>query len=302
MAESKVWLGKSSISADRETRINEAIQVTGSSSGFGRSMTELLLKNGNRVIATLRRKEALSDLAEQYPSSQLLIVQMDVVNSSEVTAAFAKAKDVFGRVDVVFNNAGIAIIGEMESMSDEEARKTFEVNFWGASNVTREAVRMFREVNKPVGGRLLQVSSMLGLIGRPAISYYAASKHALEGFSENIAQELDPAWNIQITIIEPGSFRTRVFRDDAVPPSAQHPAYANPELACSKFREWAASNVGDGDPEKAAAVIEKLTHLDEAPMRFPLHRFAIRGGRAKASSLTETMDKYESWSENVYFT
>jgi NAD(P)-dependent dehydrogenase (short-subunit alcohol dehydrogenase family) len=138
-------------------------------------MTELLLKNGNKVVATLRRKEVLSDLAEQYPSSQLLIIQMDVVKTSEVAAAFAKAKEVFGRVDVVFNNAGIAILGEMESMSDQDARQIFEVNFWGASNVMREAIRTFREVNKPTGGRLLQVSSSLGLRGRAAASYYSAS-------------------------------------------------------------------------------------------------------------------------------
>src|SRR5205807_9214786 len=127
------------------------------------------------VVATLRRTEVLSDLAEQYPSSQLLIVQVDVTKRSEVVAAFAKAEEVFGRVDVVFNNAGMIIIGEMESLSDEEARQVFEVNFWGASNVTREAIRMFREVNKPTGGRLLQVSSTLGLSGRAAVSYYAAS-------------------------------------------------------------------------------------------------------------------------------
>lgn len=156
-------------------RIHGSIPVTGASSGFGRSMTELLLKNGNRVIATLRRTEALSDLAEQYPSSQLLIVQTDVTKSSEVVAAFTKAKEVFGGVDVVFNNAGICILGEMESLSDEEARQMFEANFWGASNVTREAIRMFREVNNPAGGRLLQVSSALGLCGRAAASYYAAS-------------------------------------------------------------------------------------------------------------------------------
>jgi NADP-dependent 3-hydroxy acid dehydrogenase YdfG len=155
--------------------IHASMQVTGSSSGFGRSMTELLLKNGNKVIATLRRKEALSDLAEQYPSSQLLIVPVDVTKSSEVFAAFAIAKEVFGRVDVVFNNAGTAIHGEMESLSDEDARQIFEVNFWGVSNVTRGAIRTFREVNKPIGGRLLQVSSMLGLNGRAGASYYAAS-------------------------------------------------------------------------------------------------------------------------------
>jgi len=138
-------------------------------------MTELILKNGHKAVATLRRKEALSDLAEQYPATQLLIVQVDVTKSAEVAAAFAKAEEVFGRIDVVFNNAGVYIHGETESVTDEQARHIFEVNFWGASNVSREAVRMFREVNKPIGGRLLQVSSTLGLHGRASVSYYSAS-------------------------------------------------------------------------------------------------------------------------------
>ncbi|KAG0691659.1 NAD(P)-binding protein [Suillus ampliporus] len=243
-------------------------KVTGSSSGFGRSMAELLLKDGNRVIATLRRKEALSDLAKQYPSSQLLIVQMDVVNSSEVAAAFAKAREVFGVV---------AFIGEMETLSDEEARRIFE------------AIRMFE--------KLLQVSSALGLIGRPAITIVVAHTDfpALEGFSEGVAQELDPAWNIKVTIIEPGPFRTRMFTDN-MHPSPQHPAYDNPELAGSKFPPV------DGDTEKAVVVIEKLTRLDEPPLRLPLHRGTIKAGREKAKSLIDTMDRYESWSENIYFT
>ncbi|KAG1778908.1 NAD(P)-binding protein [Suillus placidus] len=212
------------------------MQVTGSSSGFGRSMTELLLKNGNRVVATLRRKEARW--------------------SSQLTGVFTKAKEVFGRVDAVFNNAGIGIITKMESLSYEEAHMVFEANSWDASNVTREAIRMLREVNKPIWGILLQDSSTLGL-------------HALGGFSESIAQELDPAWNIKVTIIEPGPFRTRVFADNL-----------QPELAGTKLREGVISSLPNGDAEKAVAAIEKR----------------------KRQSLAETMDRYGSWSEDVYFT
>jgi len=82
----------------------------------------------------------------------------------------------------------------------------------------------------------------------------------------------------------------------------QHPAYANPELTSSKLREYITSIVPDGDTEKAVVVIEKLTHLVEAPLRFPLHRITVKAGREKAKSLAETMDKYESWIENIYFT
>ncbi|KAG1842889.1 NAD(P)-binding protein [Suillus subalutaceus] len=213
MAEPKVWF------------------ITGASSGFGRSMTELLLNKGDKVIATLRHLDALSDLSAQFPS-QLLVIQLDVTNSAEVSAAFARAKEAFGRIDVVFNNAGQCVAGELESVSEEEARQMFEVNFWGAMHVSKEAVKFFREVNKPIGGRLL------GLVGGPATAFYT-------------------------------------------------PAYANPDLPGSKVRQFMASGNIDGDADKAVVAIEKLTHLDDVPMRLPLHRKV-------------DVNKFESWSEDLY--
>lgn len=137
-------------------------------------MTEYLLKIGHKVVATLRKLEAISDLATRYSPTQLLVVKVDVTNEADVTAAFAKAEEVFGRIDVVFNNAGVSIVGEVESVNEADARDLLDVNFWGAVRVTKEAVRFFREVNQPVGGRLLQVSSGV-LEGRAAGGFYVAS-------------------------------------------------------------------------------------------------------------------------------
>ena len=138
-------------------------------------MTEHVLNIGNKVIATLRKPEALSDLTARYPPTQLLVVKVDVTNNADITAAFAKAEQVFGRIDVVFNNAGVGITGEVESTGEADAREMFDVNFWGAAHVSKEAVRFFRDVNKPAGGRLLQVSSRLGLVGGLANGFYSAS-------------------------------------------------------------------------------------------------------------------------------
>lgn len=149
--------------------------VTGTSTGFGRSLTAYLLKQGHKVVATLRKPEALDDLATQYPLTQLLVVKLDVTQHSEIPVAFAKAKEAFGRVDVVFNNAGKMINGEVEAVDDDDARAMFEINFWGAEKVTREAVRFFREENQPQGGRLLQVSSGLGITGRACYGHYSAT-------------------------------------------------------------------------------------------------------------------------------
>ncbi|KIJ64081.1 hypothetical protein HYDPIDRAFT_91317 [Hydnomerulius pinastri MD-312] len=275
--------------------------VTGASSGFGRAMAEHLLKQGTKVIATLRKPEALADLANHYPPTQLLVVKVDVANTEEITAAFAKAEEVFGRIDVVFNNAGQAITGEVESMSEKDARELFDTNFWGAAHVSREAVRFFREVNKPVGGRLFQVSSRLGLVGRAACGYYSASlTSALEGLSECLADELDPAWNIKVTILEPGPYRTQMPQNSRL--ATQHPAYANPALPGSQFRQFVTNTESyDGNVDKAVAAIERFSHLEDAPMRLPLHRRVVASTRDKAKSLVEEVDKYGSWSDDLYF-
>ena len=140
-------------------------------------MTELVLRNGEMVVATLRKPEAITDLSSEYGSDRLPITQLDVTEGQEIKAAFTKAVAHFGRVDVVFNNAGYVLFGEAEGMPDKLARAAMEVDFWAAANVSREALRVFREVNKPVGGFLLQVSSASGLTGLPGLAYYCAAKH-----------------------------------------------------------------------------------------------------------------------------
>ncbi|KIJ58524.1 hypothetical protein HYDPIDRAFT_44432, partial [Hydnomerulius pinastri MD-312] len=127
--------------------------ITGSSTGFGREMAELLLRRGNKVIATLRKPEALAPLASKYSRDQLLVLKLDVTKEEEIKSAFAEGHKAFGRIDVVFNNAGIFAIGEVEGTSEATIRRLFETNFIGAVNVSKEAVRVFREVNKPSGGR-----------------------------------------------------------------------------------------------------------------------------------------------------
>lgn len=131
------------------------------------------MQKGDQVITTVRKLEALCELAAKYPRG-LLVQRLDVTNPAEVTAAFAAGRERFGRIDVVVNNAGFCVLAEVEGTSDHNARGIFEVNFWGASHVSREAVRFFREENQPIGGRLVQVSSSAGIHPPPAIVYYGA--------------------------------------------------------------------------------------------------------------------------------
>jgi len=140
-------------------------------------MTKTVLDNGDIAIATLRKSSALDDLKAQYPSDKLHILKLDVTNEDEIIAAFKYAEEELGRIDIVFNNAGHSLVAEIEGTSHDVARKMFDVNFWGAMNISKETIRFFREVNKPQGGKLWNVSSMTGILPLAALGYYSASKH-----------------------------------------------------------------------------------------------------------------------------
>ena len=123
-----------------------------------------------------QHRTLFDDLAKQYPEDRLLILKLDVTKPEEIAAVMNTVQHKFGRIDVVFNNAGFGVGGEVESIPEAVARAQLDTNFWGAVNVSKEAVRFFREINKPAGGRLINNSSICGLIAYPALSYYVASK------------------------------------------------------------------------------------------------------------------------------
>ncbi|KAH9840864.1 uncharacterized protein C8Q71DRAFT_741872 [Rhodofomes roseus] len=274
--------------------------ITGSSSGFGRNMTELVLEKGDIVIATLRKPEVLADLTAKYSSDKLLIVKLDVSKPEEVKVAFAEAVAKFGRIDVVYNNAGFGILAEVEGTPEEQARAMFDVNFFGAANVSKEAVRVFRDVNQPQGGRLLQMSSMAVYGNSPGIGYYGASKRAFEGLSEGLAAELDPEWNIKVTLIDSGGFSTKglsnIFRVDP------HPAYTKPTLASAVTRRYLATETfPPGRPTAAGAVklVYRLAALEDPPLHFPLGKDTIGALKKNTAELLAGAEKFASWSENL---
>ena len=140
-------------------------------------MSEYALEQGDKVVATLRKPSDISELQARYPPAQLRVVKLDVTQPAEIANAFAEAKQAFGKVDIVFNNAGCGIVGGIEDTPEKSARHLFDVNFWGMLNVAQEAVRFFRDENeKGAGGRLLAVSSEAGFHPIPALGFYSAAK------------------------------------------------------------------------------------------------------------------------------
>ncbi|KAK7444363.1 hypothetical protein VKT23_015381, partial [Stygiomarasmius scandens] len=274
--------------------------ITGSSSGMGRAMTERVLSQGDIAVATLRKPEVLNELVAKYSQEKLLVLKLDISQPDEISAAFSKAIETYGRIDFVFSNAGYTMLGEIESTPHDMARKMFETNFWGSMNVARESVRVFREMNKPQGGHFIQITSIVGIVASAALGYYTASKHALEGALESMSKEFDPRWNIKLSIVEPGGFATRGAQPESLVQTPPHPAYDFPESHVKFMRGYIPGVMPPGDTEKAMkAIYDTFSKIDKAPLRLPLGKDAIKGVRATAKSLEEDAARFESLSDNL---
>ncbi|KAJ7760566.1 NAD(P)-binding protein [Mycena metata] len=280
--------------------------ITGASSGFGLLMAQKALANGEKVVATLRKPEVLSDLRTQYTEKQLLICKVDVTKSEDILAAFAATEEAFGRIDVVFNNAGYGIVGEVEGTDEEKARNQFETNFWGGLTVTKQAIRVFRDVNTPLGGKLFVMSSMFGIDAPPGAGFYAATKFATEAVTDSLAKELDPAWNIKIVVLCPGWFKTNMTMVNAVVEPV-HPAYAhNENLGSMQVRQLMVGLVRGDSPalQDATKLINKfwdLSNLENPPYRVAFGEDAKSAFEAKWTALKSDLEASEEWSKDLAY-
>src|SRR3954449_11286695 len=213
--------------------------ITGTSRGFGREWAIAALERGDKVAATARDTATLADLAEKYGDA-LLPLQLDVTDRDADFAAVKQAHDHFGRLDIVVNNAGYGHFGFIEELTEAEARAQIETNVFGALWVTQAALPFLRAQRS---GHIIQVSSIGGITAFQNVGIYHASKWALEGFSQALAQEVAP-FGIHVTLIEPGGFAT-----DWAGPSAKHsaprPVYAEAKAQAEKARAERSSKPGD---------------------------------------------------------
>src|SRR3979409_2016240 len=177
--------------------------ITGPSRGSGREWTSAALQRGDRVAATARDPSTLDDLAQEHGDA-LLPMALDVTDREAAFEAVRTAHEHFGQLDVVVNNAGYGQFGMVEEISEQEARDQIETNLFGALWVTQAALPLLREQGR---GHFLQVSSTGGVSAFPGIGMYHASKWALEGLSQALAQEVK-GFGIHVTLIEPGGFST----------------------------------------------------------------------------------------------
>lgn len=177
--------------------------ITGCSTGLGRALAELIVQRGWRVVVTARDKHAIADIERSAPE-RVLALSLDVTRPADIDAAVAATRDQFGRIDVLVNNAGYGYQSTVEEGEEAEIRAQFDTNVFGLFAMTRAVLPLMREQRK---GNILNITSVAGLIGYPGSGYYAASKHAVEGWSDALRAEVLPL-GIGVTCVEPGPFRT----------------------------------------------------------------------------------------------
>lgn len=181
----------------------KTIFITGASRGLGRIWAEAFLHRGDQVIVAVRNTLSLKELAERYPST-LLVLRLDVTDKKACFEAIEKAKQHFGKIDVLINNAGYGHVGAIEELNEEEIRAQMETNVFGLLWVTQAIIPIMREQKS---GHIIQVSSALGLVAFPTLSIYSASKFAVEAISESLATEV-AGFGIKVTLVEPNGYLT----------------------------------------------------------------------------------------------
>jgi NAD(P)-dependent dehydrogenase (short-subunit alcohol dehydrogenase family) len=259
--------------------------ITGVSAGLGRALAEEALGRGWSVAGTVRRAEDAEAFAALAPGRARAYL-LDVADGAAAEAVVGRAAEDLGGLDIVVNNAGYGLMGALEECTDEQIRRQFEVNVFGAMAVTRAALPILRE---QASGLLMQISSQTGRFVGPGLSVYGASKWALEGFSEGLSRELMGS-GVRVLIVEPGPFRT-AWAGASMEYAAPMDEYAY-TVDPMRLRLTALDGRQPGDPARAAAILCDVAGRDELPLRLPLGRFAIETTERVAREAALTVEQW----------
>ncbi len=270
--------------------MNKVWIITGCSTGFGRELAKLTLAQGYRVGVASRNTDDVKDIVENYPETAIAL-KLDVTKLDEIKTSVAQVKEKFGRVDVLVNNAGIGYFGAVEESEDDQVRRMFEINYFGLANMTTEVLPIMRAQRS---GHIINIASIGGLVGFPAVGHYNGTKFAVDGLSEALAKETAPL-GIKVTVICPSGFRT-----DWAGRSANNSA-----IVIDDYKETAHTNQNTirgysgnqaGDPVLAAKAIIKVSETENPPLHLLLGKAALMGARAKLDILKKD---YDAWEETT---
>ncbi len=261
--------------------------ITGCSTGFGRELATYVLAQGYSAGVAARNTDDVQDIVAGH-EEQAIALQLDVTKPEQITAAVQQMRDKFGRIDVLVNNAGIGYFGAVEESEEAAVRNMFEINFFGLAKMTQEVLPVMRAQRS---GHVVNVASIGGLVGFPAVGFYNATKFAVDGLSESLAKETAHL-GIKVTIVAPSGFRT-----DWAGRSAQNSPIIIDDYAktagANKDTIRAYSGNQPGDPARAAQAIVKAVEAENPPLRLLLGVGALKGARIKLDQLKKDFDAWE---------
>lgn len=260
--------------------------ITGCSTGFGRELAELVLKSGYSAVVTARNTKDIEDIVKDYPETALAL-PLDVTQPAQIKTAVETSIDRFGQIDVLVNNAGIGYFGAIEESEESEIRRMFEINFFGLANVTKAVLPQMRMRRT---GHVINIASIGGLVGFPAVGFYNATKFAVDGYSEALAKETAHL-GIKVTVIAPSGFRTDWAGRSANNSPVVIEDYAT-TAGANKTNIRGYSGKQPGDPKKAAAAIVAVVESANPPLHLLLGVAALKGARNK---LEELKKDYAAW-------
>jgi NAD(P)-dependent dehydrogenase (short-subunit alcohol dehydrogenase family) len=269
--------------------------ITGSSRGFGHALARAALQAGDLVAATARQPGQLADLSAEHGDS-ICPIALDVTDAAAARAAITKARERFGRLDVIVNNAGYANVSPIETTDDEDFRAQFETNFWGVYHVSKAAIPVLREQG---GGIVMQFSSVGGRVGgSPGIASYQAAKFAIDGFSRVLRAETAP-FGVKVIVVEPSGFKT----DWAGSSMTVHDipeAYAETVGAINRrVRQNTAGPAGD--PVRAAQILVQVAKRRDIPYHLPLGTLAAEASIRLDEQLLAEDRKWQAVSRSADF-
>jgi NAD(P)-dependent dehydrogenase (short-subunit alcohol dehydrogenase family) len=270
--------------------------ITGASSGFGEALAKAVIDKGDKVIATFRKAEQATAFSQQYNDEGLGVV-MDVTDETQVKAAIQQALKQFQSIDVLVNNAGYGTIGAVEEFSMEEIRAQMETNFFGAIQLTKEILPLMRQQGS---GHILQISSAAGFKATGGFGLYNASKFALEGFSEALAQEV-ASFNIKVVIVQPGPFRTKFAAGSIKLAGQRMDEYKQTPVAQMYHYISRIDGRQEGDPIRAANAMVDYVHQNKGALRLPMGKHSIDALKAKIASVQKDIEANEAIALSTIF-
>jgi NAD(P)-dependent dehydrogenase (short-subunit alcohol dehydrogenase family) len=259
--------------------------ISGCSTGFGRELARLVLEQGGRAVITARGRDRVADIAALAPD-RALALDLDVTDQSQINAAVEAAHTHFGRIDVLVNNAGYGYQTSVEEGEEPRIRAQFDANVFGLFALTRAVLPIMRAQKS---GHIINITSVGGLLGFASSGYYAATKHAVEGWSDALKIEVNPL-GIEVTCVEPGPFRTD-WAGRSLEQTKSHIAdYA--DTAARRMADTSGySGAQPGDPVRAAQIMIDIALKPDAPRHLVLGKF---GYETVTKRLKERLAEIES--------